>query len=107
MKKKVKCLLLFSLFNLCSGASKNFDNLLVKIQTPSYNYAQRSQFLYNVKLFVNFYELLLKQLYELIVVGLILVVLIKPGVGHTPVETDDDDDDETFSTVNALLDLIR
>ncbi|KAM7418571.1 hypothetical protein PAMA_015943 [Pampus argenteus] len=46
--------------------------------------------------------------------GLILVVLIKPGVGYTPAETDDDDDDndddydyETFSTVNALLDLIR
>ncbi|XP_067440778.1 excitatory amino acid transporter 3-like [Thunnus thynnus] len=38
--------------------------------------------------------------------GLILVLLIKPGVGHTPIEIDDDDD-ETFSTVNALLDLIR
>lgn len=43
----------------------------------------------------------------LCVVGLILVLLIKPGVGHTPVKVETDDDDETLSTVNALLDLIR
>ncbi|XP_044045976.1 excitatory amino acid transporter 3-like isoform X2 [Siniperca chuatsi] len=42
--------------------------------------------------------------------GLILVLLIKPGLGHNAgkvVTDDDDDDDETFSTVDALLDLIR
>ncbi|XP_062281881.1 excitatory amino acid transporter 3-like [Scomber scombrus] len=43
-----------------------------------------------------------------VTIGLIFVLLIKPGVGKTPVYVDtDDDEDESFNTVNALLDLIR
>ncbi|XP_044044748.1 excitatory amino acid transporter 3-like isoform X2 [Siniperca chuatsi] len=38
--------------------------------------------------------------------GLILVLLIKPGVSHT-VEKDEIEDEESFSAVNALSDLIR
>ncbi|CAI5679217.1 unnamed protein product [Oreochromis niloticus] len=38
-------------------------------------------------------------------VGILLVVVIKPGVSHDTVF--DDDDDEAFSTVDVLLDLIR
>lgn len=45
----------------------------------------------------------------LCVAGLVLVICIKPGVGRDDgkVATDDGDDDEAFSTVDALLDLIR
>ncbi|XP_070710472.1 excitatory amino acid transporter 3-like [Pempheris klunzingeri] len=43
-----------------------------------------------------------------VTVGLILVMLIKPGVDHKAGESEtEDDDDEAFSTINALLDLIR
>lgn len=39
-------------------------------------------------------------------VGLILVLLIKPGVAYTAGKSDSDDE-EKFSTVDALLDLVR
>ncbi|GAA6233646.1 excitatory amino acid transporter 3-like isoform X1 [Lates japonicus] len=45
-----------------------------------------------------------------VTVGIMLVLLVKPGVSQNAakVETDDDDDDEeVFSSVEALLDLIR
>ncbi|XP_051240450.1 excitatory amino acid transporter 3-like [Dicentrarchus labrax] len=43
-----------------------------------------------------------------VTIGLILVMLIKPGAGdNTRKYVTKDDDDEAFSTVDALLDLIR
>uniref|UniRef100_A0A4W6EPW6 Amino acid transporter n=1 Tax=Lates calcarifer TaxID=8187 RepID=A0A4W6EPW6_LATCA len=47
-----------------------------------------------------------------VTIGIMLVLLVKPGVSQNAatVETDDDDDDddeEAFSSVEALLDLIR
>ncbi|XP_045903953.1 excitatory amino acid transporter 3-like isoform X1 [Micropterus dolomieu] len=40
--------------------------------------------------------------------GLILAMLIKPGVSqNAATHHDDDDDDETFDTVDALMDLVR
>ncbi|XP_035515447.1 excitatory amino acid transporter 3-like [Morone saxatilis] len=43
-----------------------------------------------------------------VTIGLILVMLIKPGAGdNSRTNVMEDDDDETFSTVDALLDLIR
>ncbi|XP_054460656.1 excitatory amino acid transporter 3-like [Anoplopoma fimbria] len=41
-----------------------------------------------------------------VALGLLLVLLVKPGVSHNAAETDEEDE-ETFSTVDALLDLIR
>lgn len=35
------------------------------------------------------------------------MLLIKPGFSQTPVNVEMDDDDESFDTVNALLDLVR
>ncbi len=42
----------------------------------------------------------------LCVVGLVLVLLIKPGVAYA-VRKDEAEDEESFSTVDALLDLVR
>ena len=39
-------------------------------------------------------------------VGMILVVIVKPGVAYSS-EQIDTDEDENFSTVDALLDLVR
>lgn len=40
------------------------------------------------------------------VVGLILVLSIKPGIGYAA-EKGETEDEEAFSTVDALLDLVR
>lgn len=42
---------------------------------------------------------------ELCVVGMILVVIFKPGVDY--VEDEEPEGEEDFSTVDALLDLLR
>lgn len=39
-------------------------------------------------------------------VGMILVVIVKPGVAYSA-DKSDSDEDENFSTVDALLDLVR
>ncbi|XP_071359949.1 excitatory amino acid transporter 3-like [Trachinotus anak] len=41
-----------------------------------------------------------------VIIGLILVMIIQPGVAYA-VKTDESEDEESFSTVDALLDLVR
>ncbi|XP_056245685.1 excitatory amino acid transporter 3-like [Seriola aureovittata] len=41
-----------------------------------------------------------------VIIGLILVMIIQPGIAYA-VKSDDSEDEESFSTVDALLDLVR
>ncbi|XP_023273163.1 excitatory amino acid transporter 3-like [Seriola lalandi dorsalis] len=68
------------------------------------------------KIYIGFPGELLIRLLQLVTVplivssvitGLILVIMMKPGVSKNAGKEKDDDDDEIFSTTDAILDLVR